>query len=295
MRGIPLTGQQLAALPLRLAALFQPMSILSGIADGIRSITRNFPLATALARRELTTRHSGQFLGAFWAMGQPLFLMLLYVFVFAVVFKQRIGGTFELPLDYTIYILSGLVPWLTIMPALSVTCQSVTANGQLVKQFTIDPELFPLKDVLITFVFWTVGVGVIALYTLVRYQSLPWTYVLLPVALLIQFTTAIGFGLMLSSLTVFVRDLRELVQMLTTAGMYVLPVVYLPQWVPAAFRPILYANPFSYMVWVYQDVFYFGRIEHPYAWVVSAAIACLALAFGQRIFRRLQPYFTTYL
>jgi lipopolysaccharide transport system permease protein len=282
-------------LPLRALKVLSPRALVAGMGGGIRSLQRNFAIAAALARRELTSRHAGQFLGVIWVIGQPLFLMLLFLFIFGVVFSQRMGGTVDMPRDYTVYILSGLVPWLSFMPTLITTCMSVSSNGNLVKQFTIDPEMFPLKDVLTTFVFWMVGVVVVLVYMLIAYRSLPWTVVLLPVAALIQFVTAIGFGWALSALSVFVRDIRELMQMATTAGIYVLPIVYLPAWVPEAFRPILYLNPFSYMIWVYQDVLYFGHIQHPWAWVIAAGVAATSFVLGYRIFRKLKPYFATYL
>ena len=287
--------RRLLVLPVRLLAALRPSRVAAGLAGAIRSIRRNMPLAATLARRELTTRHAGQFLGMLWVVGQPLFLMMVFVFIFGVVFVQRIGDSLELPRDYTIYILSGLVPWMSFMPGLITTSWSVVGNGALVKQVSIDPEMFPLKDVLVTFVFWVVGVSVIALYTLSKYHEVPWTYLLLPAALLIQFSIALGLGWLLSSLTVFVRDLREFVQMLSVVGVYILPVVFLPQWVPGFFRPLLYFNPFSYMIWVYQDVFYFGRLEHPHAWLVSGGFAILCLTLGHRVFRRLRPYFSTYL
>jgi len=290
-----LIARRLLTLPFRAIGLFSPFLMVEGLLAAARSVRRNLALAAALARRELTSRHAGQFLGALWAVGQPLFLMMLFVFIFGVVFGQRIGGTVEMPRDYTIYILSGLVPWLSFIPGLVTSCQSVLGNGHLVKQFTIDAEMFTLKDTLLTLVFWVVGMAVIAVYTLVVNHSLPWTYVLIPVALFFQFSIGLGLGWAISAVTVFVRDMREFMQMASTAGIYTLPIVYLPHWIPEIFRPFIYMNPFSYMIWVYQDILYFGRIEHPWAWVVSLAFSLLSLTFGLRIFQRLRPYFATYI
>ena len=64
----------------------------------------------------------------------------------------------------------------------------------------------------------------------------------------------------------YFRDVKDFVQVFCIAGMYLMPVVYLPKMVPGVFRPLLNLNPFSYMVWCYQDACYFGRFEHPWAW-----------------------------
>jgi lipopolysaccharide transport system permease protein len=280
---------------MRLIRLINPFFAARTFLAACQSLRKNLPLAVILAKRELTARHAGQVLGVFWAIGQPLFLMLLYVFIFGVVFAQRIGGSYEMPRDYTTYILSGLVPWLALLPALSTTCLSLISNAPLVKQFTLDPSLFPIKDVAVTIVFWVVGIAIVTVTASWSGGGVPWTLTLLPIAFGIQFATAIGLGWFLSAISVFVRDVKEVVQLFATAGVFVLPIVYLPNWIPDLFRPFVYLNPLSYMIWIYQDVFYFGRIEHPYAWIASALIAFLSIVGGYRVFSRLQPYFSTYL
>jgi lipopolysaccharide transport system permease protein len=217
--------------------------------------------------------------------------MLLFLFVFGVVFKTRLGDTYQMPRDYTVYILSGLVPWLSILPTLTNACNSITGNAGLVKQFVFHIEILPAKDVLTTSVTWLVGTVVVSTYTLVRYETLPWTYVLLPIVAVLHIISMVGIAFLLSATTVFMRDLKDFVIIFGNAGIYLLPVVYLPEWVPDALRPMLYVNPFSYPIWVYQDVTYFGRIEHPIAWIVNGILSVAVFAFGFRVFRKLRPFF----
>src|SRR5262245_61636223 len=130
-------------------AIMKPAPYVQALFEGLDLLTRHAHLTLAMARRELTSRHAGQFIGAFWIIGHPLFLTLLYVFVFGVVFKQKVGGTHELPLDYTAYILVGLIPWLTLAASLGSSATSIIANAPLVKQFNFHIEVLPAKDVLI--------------------------------------------------------------------------------------------------------------------------------------------------
>ena len=126
-------------------------------------------------------------------------------------------------------------------------------------------------------------------------NGIPWTYVLLPPLFAVQIVAMIGLAYVLSAAAVYLRDLKDVVVIFSLAGLYIVPVVYLPGWVPAAFRPILYANPFSYMVWCYQDVFYFGRIEHPLAWLVFPAAALVAFKGGHALFSRSKIFFGNFL
>jgi lipopolysaccharide transport system permease protein len=78
------------------------------------------------------------------------------------------------------------------------------------------------------------------------------------------------------------------VQILNVIGIYLMPIVYLPSMVPGIFQPLLYLNPFSYMVWCYQDAVYFGRFEHPWAWLVFPMLCLGTFVLGYRLFRRLK-------
>jgi lipopolysaccharide transport system permease protein len=275
--------------------LADPVRYFGAVIEAVELLRANWRLALMMARRDLTSRHANQFIGSFWIIGHPLFQMLIFVFLFGIVFKQQIGGSYEMPRDYTVYILSGLVAWLSILPVLTTTCVSITSNAALVRQFNFEVEILPIKDVISGMVFWFVGVLVIVAYQLVVYRTLPWTVILLPVVLLIHVTLMVGTAWALSALTVYFRDIKDIMTVLGALGVYLLPVVYLPSWMPPAFRPLVYANPLSYPIWIYQDTLYFGRIEHPWSWVFSAAIAFVVFAAGHRLFQRLKPAFGTVL
>jgi hypothetical protein len=125
--------------------LLHPVRYATAIEDAARVVAKNWQLALIMARRDLASRYSSQLIGSFWIIGHPLFQRLLYVFLFAIVFKQRIGGTHELPRDYTVYILSGLIAWLSILPALTAACISITSNAPLVKQRNLKLEILPCE------------------------------------------------------------------------------------------------------------------------------------------------------
>lgn len=271
------------------------MRLFTGYLRALREVLtllyRHRDLTFEMARREIFDRYSGQWLGAYWAVGHPLFLMGLYVFIFAVVFKQSFGGTQAMPRDYITYLLCGLVPWLALQEAMVKNCSSISSSAALVKQTIFPIECLPAKGVASSLATQSVGLGVLIVYGLARYQSLPWTYALLPVVLALQIGIMLGLGFLLSAVGVFVRDTKDVVQVLAVAGVYLLPVFYLPDAVPDLFRPVLYANPFSHLIWCYQDILYYGRFEHPWSWAVTGAFATLGLAGGYRVFRLMKPSF----
>ncbi len=266
--------------PLRNAAAAREIALILGRYRG---------LLIEMTRREISEQYAGQAFGAVWAIVHPLFMMALFIFIFGTVFKVRIESSVELPRDYTTYLLSGLVPWLSVQAALTKSCNAFTGHANLVKQVVFPIEILPAKMVLSSFFPLLVGLLVVTVYGLAVAGPPPLIYLLLPAVLLIHFLGMMGIALILATVSAFLRDTKDFIQLFSLAGAYVVPVFYLPAWVPPLFRPLLYLNPFSYLIWIYQDVLYFGQIVHPWAWVVSSVGSLLLFGAGYRLFRYIKP------
>lgn len=257
----------------------------------IKLLTAHRELMFELARRDISDRYVGQALGMFWALLHPLFLMGLYVFVFAFVFKVKMGDSLDMPLDYTAYILSGLIPWMAFQESMSKSCSAISSNASLVKQVVFPIEVLPAKGVLASFLPQLISTAVLILYVLTTTHHLPATYFLIPILLVMQFMAMMGVSYLLSAIGVYFKDVKDFVQLFGAVGMYAMPIFYLPGWVPAIFKPILYINPFSYLVWTYQDALYFGEFRHPEAWVINFSLSFIAFTVGYRLFRKVKPSF----
>jgi len=268
-----------------------PKSHLLAFRELIRLLTRHRQLTWEMTKHEISERYVGQVFGAFWTIGHPLLLMGIFVFIFAHVFRLKVGGNFELPLDFTTYLLSGLIPWLSFQESMSKSSTVILTNASLVKQVVFPIEILPVKGVIVTFVSQVVASSVLIVYVLVAHGYLPWTYSLLPILFFFQALAMIGVSYILSSIGVFFRDLKDFVQVFCVAGLYMIPVFYLPQWVPDIVRPILLANPFSHLIWCYQDICYFGRFEHPWSWTLLVPMSLMVFYGGYRIFAKLKIMF----
>lgn len=274
-----------------LGRLLTPRSYISAFDELTSVLTKNRVLAIEIVKRDLRGQHAGQLFGRAWGIAQPLVLLALYAFVFGIVFRIRIGDTHELPRNYTIYLLSGMVPWLAFVQAMARGVTALTDNAQLVKNMVFPVEILPVSRALAACLPLGVGLAFVALFTLATEMGLPLTYVLVPVLVVFQLLAMAGFAFALSGLGTIARDVKEVIQVVSVLGVFVLPIVYLPETVPSAFKPLLYLNPFSYLVWSYQDALYYGRIEHPYAWVFVIVGGLFAFVTGYRLFRKVKPYF----
>ena len=208
-------------------------------------LTRHRDLTWEMARRELSDRYAGQAFGLLWAIGHPMFMIGLYVFMFALVFKQKVGGTVDMPLDYTAYLLSGLIAWMSFQEAMVKSCTAITGNAALVKQVVFPLEILPVKVVLASLFPQLVSLALLIAYVLITNGSLHLTYLLLPVLIVMQVMAMIGVAYILAPIGAYFRDIKDFIQLFATTGMYLMPIFYLPTWVPSLFKPILYINPFS--------------------------------------------------
>ena len=274
-----------------MSSLFNPKDHFLAFRELISLLTRHRQLTWEMTKREVTERYAGQVLGVFWTIGHPLILMGIFVFLFAIVFKVKIGGTRELPLDYTTYLLSGLISWLAFQESMNKSAVVIVGNANLVKQVVFPIEILPVKGVIASLLTQTVSTAVLVIYVLLRHNGLPWTYALLPFLFFLQALAMIGIAYILSSIGVYFRDLKDFTIVFCIVCMYITPIFFLPNMVPSTFRPILYFNPFSYMIWCFQDVCYFGRIEHPWAWIVFIFLSLTVFYVGYRVFRKLKTMF----
>jgi lipopolysaccharide transport system permease protein len=272
------------------SAVMAPVANLRALRDGIAELWRHRALCMELARRDLGGQFAGQVFGRFWVVGHPLMLFAVYVFIFGVVMKVKITPSADMPGDYTTYILSGLIPWLASQHVLARAPTTLIAHANLVKQVVFPIEVLPVGAVIAASIPLLVGLAVMFIRAITFGLGLPWTIILLPAVVAVHAAFLLGITYMLAVITPFFRDIKDLVAVMTVIGVYAVPAFYLPQWVPALLQPWLYANPFSYFVWMYQDVLYYGSIQHPFAWVVSLGLATLSLAIGVRSFRKLKPY-----
>jgi lipopolysaccharide transport system permease protein len=272
-------------------SVLNPSSNFQAFLELIALFRRRGRLIYELTKREIDERYSGQVFGALWTIGHPVLLTLVYIFLFGFVFRARTGGTIDMPLDYTAYMLAGIIPWLVFQEALGKASTVIIANANIVKQVIFPLEVLPVKSVLATIVTEIIFLFLLIIYTLITSRTLPWTYLLLPILILFQALGMIGMSYLLSSVGAYFRDLKDFVQVFLSIAFFIMPILYLPESIPAVIRPILYLNPLSYMIWCYQDLLYFGQFAHPWAWAVFLLGSVFVFIFGFRVFRKLKTMF----
>ncbi len=105
------------------------------------------------------------------------------------------------------------------------------------------------------------------------------TLFLTPVVMIPIFFFVIGWSLMVSSLTVFFRDLQYILDILLGAAFYLTPIIYEPSQLPLRFQWIVHINPMARFVWLFRQAVYHGHVPalHTYAIALGTGLTmCLA-------------------
>lgn len=242
-----------------------------------------------MTRRDINERQAGLIFSRFWVFGQPLLMMLVYVFVFSFIFGVRLG-TNDSGLTYTAYLLAGLVPWLAFQEAVGRAPSCITENKSLIKQIVFPVEILPLKIALSTLVVLGVGLAFPLGLTILAGTAKPLYWLLLPIPILSYFMLTIGLVYMLAASAVFIRDIRNIVQLGLMIGLFIHPILYVPgmmsKWAELAFHIL----PLSHVIWIFRDAI-LGDIAHPASWVVAPLFGLVFLTIGYRMFQSLAHMF----
>jgi lipopolysaccharide transport system permease protein len=259
----------------------------------ISSVIKHRQLVLELARRELSDMHAGQSAGGIWLMVHPLLLFFVYAFLFTLVFRVRIAD--QGPIDYLVYLLAGLSPWLLTQDVIGRSPSIMLANVTIVKKVMFPTEVLVAKTVVASVAVQFSMMVAALLCTVYARGHVPASFLLIPALALIHLILLWGLSLLLSAITPYFRDVPELVRISITINIYLIPVMYLPKMVPAQLQFLLGLNPFSYLVWCYQDAIYYGTITRPLAWLVLCIFALLSVLAGSYLFLRLRHHFASVL
>jgi len=281
------------------AILHQPRAFWHVLCEIGSIITGNRRLIFEMARREITDRFAGSYLGVVWSIAHPMILMLTYVFVFAMIFRGSVpshdSGYNVFDFNFTVQMISAYLAWMVFTDVFVKSCNSVTGKANLAKQVVFPLEILPIKGVLASLLPQCIALLFLFSYTLIKFHTLPVTWVFVPFLLFCEIIFLCGVAFIMSSIGVFIRDLREIASIIALIGFYGTPILYsehalsdkVQSWLPH----ILRCNPVSYMVWPFRDACFHGQFVHPAAWVAMPIASLCILVIGYRVFRKLKPQF----
>ncbi|MEI3521373.1 MAG: ABC transporter permease [Anaerosacchariphilus sp.] len=246
-------------------------------------------LIDQLVQRDIKTKYRRSVLGLLWTVLNPLLMMTVLSIVFSYFFSRY--GDVE---NFPVYLLCGQVIFNFFNESTSIAMGSIVHSGELIKKVYVPKYLFPITKVMSSGVnLLSSMIALVIVMVATRSRVTP-TVLLAVFPLLYVLLFSTGVSLFLSAAAVSFRDLMHLYSVVTTAWMYLTPVIYpmsildgAPKW--AVF--IINANPLTAFIKIFRAVVLDG-VTAPWILHVQSIVWCvIALVIGSLVFKKSQDKF----
>ncbi len=262
-------------------------------------------LIAAFVGRELRARYKGSLLGGAWLLLQPVIFLAVYYTVFIEILQFRMleasdiglpaGGADTSLLLAKVSALSmfvALVPWTVLQEAVVRSPSVITDNGNMIKKISFPAELLPVCLVGYGVVNLLVGIGVFMATALIVLDGNPFTAMTfaLPLVIAVQAILMLGIAYLLSSVSVFIRDIAQVIPILCTVWFFFTPIFYFKLPKPE-YQWVFDWNPAALLVNLHRVTLLGGRLPTGDAatalwWPLAklAAFSFVVLLIGYSVF-----------
>jgi ABC-type polysaccharide/polyol phosphate export permease len=245
----------------------------------------------AMAIRELKVTYVGSFFGFFWAVLNPLCQIAIYGAVFGFFLKGTPPPQYGTK-SFFLYLVTGLIPWQFFAQTVGASSGVLLSYRSLVKRAAGFPcEVLPIVSVISNTVSQLVSVGLLFAIVIVFTHRVSPSMFLVLVYLFFAMIMCVGVGWFLSSLTVFLRDVPQVIGLVLTGMFFFLPVVYSPSTIPPNILLVMKLNPMYHVIEGYRLACLTGK-PLPVLDLAYLAISSVLIAgIGGMFFRKLKPEF----
>lgn len=235
-------------------------------------------------KKEVRSKYKNSFLGVLWSFLNPL----LQIAVYAIVFPLILRNTQE---NYVIFLCCGLIPWTFFSTAISRAAFTMVENGNILKKVYFPREILPISIVTSEAVNFLISTIIIIGFVIFGGLGITKYIIFYPIVLIAQYLLLIAIAFIVSSISVYIRDLQHLIGVALQLLFYATPIVYASDSIPENFKWILNINPMTYIINGYRDIFYNQKMIDIVPLVILIVCAIMACVIGYLIFNKLQKGF----
>jgi len=238
------------------------------------------------AIRDIKVRYKQTFLGALWAILQPVMTMIVFSFFFGKLAKVPSDG-----IPYPVFAFCALLPWQLFAYALTYSSNSLVDNANVLSKVYFPRLILPIAAVMAGLVDFLIAFFVLA-GMMFYYGIFPgWALITLPLFTLLAIAAALSVGFWLSALNVKYRDIRYTLPFLSQLWLFITPVAYSSSLVPEKWKAVYGINPMVGVVEGFRWAL-LGKSTLPWSMLIVSVIAtALLLVGGLLYFRRMEKSF----
>lgn len=263
----------------------------AGLLDIFRPLIRHIELVIQLSKRGIQSRYRGSVLGMVWSLLTPLLMLLVYSFVFSIVFKAKWNHPGAEDANFGVILFSGMIIHALFSEPMVLSSSSITGNVQYVKKVVFPLEIMAWSTMLVASFQALISFFVLILFMLISGMSIHPTLLLFPIVLMPLILFSTGVAWLLSAVTVYIRDVAQLVGIMSTILLFISPVFYPVDRLPGIWQKLIYLNPISFIVDQMRSIAIYGEQPNWLGLLIYTLIALCVAWFGLFIFQRLRAGF----
>lgn len=254
----------------------------------LHTLATNKNLVISLSKREIGSKYKGSFIGLLWSFINPVLMMVIYTFVFSVVFKIRWSAGVDSKGEFALALFIGLIFFGLFSECINRAPSLIVNNVNYVKKVVFPVETLPLVS-LLTALFQMVINLIVWLLFYVAIVGLPnWHILWLPVIIAPFLMMVLGVSWFLSSLGVYLKDIAQVVGVLTMVLMYLSPIFYPISMLPDAYHIFMQLSPLTYVIEQARDCMMLGKNIAWGSWGIYTltSFVIMLLGYGWFMFTR---------
>ena len=254
----------------------------------VADVWRHRYLLGQLVKRDVLLRYRGAMFGVAWIFLSPLFMLVIFAFVFGQIFQarwtQQASG-----LPFWLLLYSGLITFNIFAETLSRAPTAVRGYTAFVKKIIFPVHILPVVPLGAALVHGTFNY-LILLATLALVGGFHAQVLLFPVLLLPVLLLALGLSWFVAAWGVFIKDMTQIVPMFVQMLMFLSPVFYPASAVPAALRPLYRYNPLGAIIETTRAVVTGEAVEWG-AWGIALGVCLTVAMLGYAFFQHSREEF----
>ena len=230
------------------------MNIFSRLGQSVKDIYNNRVILMAMIRRNTAGRYKSTYVGFIWHLLYPVLMIVVLTITFTYIRPRPLE-------DFWIYLSAGMFP-VTFMSA-SLRGRAIVANANYITKMNFPREIVVLANVLTDFLGVVFAYICIIIVILLSGQYVNWLgMMMLPVELLLMMLFATGSSFLVSTITVFIKDVGYFMTIAMRLVIWITPTFFLASEAAGLLDLIVWYNPFTYFVEVFHDILYYGTFPH---------------------------------
>jgi ABC-type polysaccharide/polyol phosphate export permease len=232
-----------------------------------------------LIAQQLILRYRRTLLGYLWTLINPLLMMSVMAVVFSTLFKADLK-------TFAVFLFAGMIPWNFFSSVVTQTGTAFINNEGIIKKIYLPKVIFPLSIAFALLIDSLLSFAALFLIILLLGGSLSWSFLFLPVSFALLFLFAMGFGLIMSIVTVFFRDLQHVILIAMQGLFFLTPILYKHDALAGKVAWLVKLNPVTPFIALFRVPIIDATIPDTTNLVWAASIAVAAMAAGLFVFLR---------